>query len=85
MATVSAMSLILENGARWTPSHFRHQMKMPVAQAPMPLFAAVRGSVWRASVSVRTEKTQMKNILETTVTAATLTVHTGTAGIMCDD
>lgn len=60
-------------------------MKMPVAQAQMLPFAATVGSVWKAIVSAGPEKTQMKNILEDTASATTLTVHTGTEGIVCDD
>lgn len=51
----------------------------------MPPFAAAVGSVWKAIVSAGKEKTQMKNILEDTASATTLTVHTGTEGIVRDD
>lgn len=54
VASVSATSLTLDNSARGTWIYF-HQMKTSVAQAQMPLCAAVGGSAWRASVSARSE------------------------------
>lgn len=53
--SVSATSLTLDNSARGRPVHFFHRMKTSVAQARMPLCAAVEGGAWRASASVRNE------------------------------
>lgn len=55
VASVSAISLTLDNSARGTLIYSLHQTKTPAAQAPKPLCAAVGGSARRASVSARTE------------------------------
>lgn len=80
VASVNAMSLTLDNNARWTLSWFCHRVKLSVAPARKPLCAAITGSVCMANVSAREEKTQTNVIPESTVSAVTLTVRTPVAG-----
>ena len=85
VASVSAMRHMLANAARGPLTSSCHQMKIVVAQAQTPLFAAIGEYVLRVSVSVRPEKTQKKYIREATASATTLNVHTGTTGIICNN
>lgn len=72
---------MLDNSARETATHLFLQMKTSVALDRMPLSAAVGENAWRDSVSVRDESTQKRDTAGDTASAATLTVHTKTAGI----
>lgn len=78
------MSRTLANGATETWIR-RHKMKIGAGQVRTTLCAATGGGAWRASASVPKEKTRMKNISEDTANAQTLTVRTGTTGMMCEE